>query len=129
MLAALACLERALRVNFFTRSTFIVDCMLYQCWNLGAHVIVGVCYSSRSIQRHFCASQSAIGLETSRRIMTAKVPDLNHLARADFEQVYEPSDDTYLFLDGILSECDYIKSVVNPKICVEIGTGSGCVIT
>lgn len=84
----------------------------------------------------------------------AKMPSLNHLTYRDFQNVYEPSDDTYLLLDAIqyellLSSSSFEESpqssrcseasndnVENnsddhdsdtPKICLEIGSGSGVV--
>lgn len=51
----------------------------------------------------------------------ATPPDLSHLTTADFEDVYEPSDDTYLFLDALLSEEQFILQHVQPRVCIEIG--------
>uniref|UniRef100_A0A7S1ZD70 Methyltransferase small domain-containing protein n=1 Tax=Ditylum brightwellii TaxID=49249 RepID=A0A7S1ZD70_9STRA len=37
----------------------------------------------------------------------ATMPDLNHLSMGDYDVVYEPSDDTYLLIDGLGFEFDY----------------------
>jgi release factor glutamine methyltransferase len=47
-------------------------------------------------------------------------PDISHLKTKDFDDVYEPSDDTYIFVDGLEKDFESIKSI-NPKICFEIG--------
>ncbi|KAL3937438.1 MAG: hypothetical protein SGARI_002128 [Bacillariaceae sp.] len=51
---------------------------------------------------------------------------------ADFQHVYEPSDDTYLLLDGILCDDELVSKASSddnnsdgPCIILEIGTGSG----
>jgi release factor glutamine methyltransferase len=53
--------------------------------------------------------------------MQAKTPDLSHLSSETLKYVYEPSDDTYLFLDALLGDERFIAENVQPKICVEIG--------
>lgn len=45
-----------------------------------------------------------------------------------FPDVYEPSEDTFLFLDALESEINFIKSI-KPTVIAEIGSGSGVVIT
>ena len=58
----------------------------------------------------------------------AKLPDLNHLASADYARVYEPSDDTFLLVDALSADAPELL-LQRPGLCVEIGSGSGCVIT
>ena len=46
----------------------------------------------------------ALNQEAERRgreCPAASMPSLDHLRRADYEAVYEPSDDTYLLIDGL----------------------------
>ena len=50
---------------------------------------------------------------------------MDHLSKKDFETVYEPGEDTYLFMDTLKSEKDFIFKK-NPTLCLEIGGGSGC---
>lgn len=45
----------------------------------------------------------------------------------DFENVYEPAEDTFLLLDTLEKDLDELKGAV--QICVECGSGSGTVIT
>jgi release factor glutamine methyltransferase len=57
----------------------------------------------------------------------ATVPSLNHLRMADYNLVYEPSDDTFLMLDALYNEfggenAERLSSIRN---VVEIGSGTG----
>ena len=61
----------------------------------------------------------------------AKAPEIfcakySHISSADFKQVYEPNEDTFLLVDALY--CD-LQSMVDsrPATCVEIGPGSGVV--
>lgn len=40
--------------------------------------------------------------------------------------MYEPAEDTFLLLDGLEADLDALKAA-EPRICLEIGSGSGCV--
>ncbi|KAL0483948.1 HemK methyltransferase [Acrasis kona] len=51
-------------------------------------------------------------------------PSMSHLTSKDYKQIYEPSDDTWLFVDALESEKNVLKDC---RICLEIGSGSGYV--
>ncbi|KAI8826657.1 S-adenosyl-L-methionine-dependent methyltransferase [Fimicolochytrium jonesii] len=55
-------------------------------------------------------------------------PDLGHLRASDYNNVYEPAEDTFLFLDALQKDVEFIRAL-RPSICLEIGSGSGCVTT
>tara|TARA_B110000208_G_scaffold170614_1_gene212317 strand:+ start:179 stop:952 length:774 start_codon:yes stop_codon:yes gene_type:complete len=42
---------------------------------------------------------------------------------------YEPSDDTYLLVDALRKDLELINASVRPSLCVEVGSGSGYVLT
>ena len=56
------------------------------------------------------------------------LPDLSHLGPSDFEKVYEPSDDTFLLVDVLAADADFLRSL-SAGLCVEVGCGPGCVVT
>eukprot|EP00967_Tisochrysis_lutea_P132402 scaffold231077_cov30-Tisochrysis_lutea.AAC.3 len=60
--------------------------------------------------------------------LRCELPELSHLSPADFDAVYEPSDDTFLLLDALASDVDCLLKQV-PAVCLELGTGSGTIIT
>ncbi|EKM83488.1 hypothetical protein AGABI1DRAFT_116996 [Agaricus bisporus var. burnettii JB137-S8] len=53
-------------------------------------------------------------------------PDLTHLSTRDYDLIYEPSEDTFLLLDALESDAESLR-FLKPLICLEIGSGSGCV--
>ena len=62
-----------------------------------------------------------------------KLPDLTHLKSSDYQNVYEPSDDTFLLVDALAQEAAHADSAPQrgppPLLCVEVGSGSGTVVT
>ncbi|ESO05908.1 hypothetical protein HELRODRAFT_64578 [Helobdella robusta] len=48
------------------------------------------------------------------------------LGGEEFKDVYEPAEDTFLLLDALEKDELQIKSI-QPLICLEVGSGSGCV--
>lgn len=54
-------------------------------------------------------------------------PDYSHLTSQDYEKIYEPSEDTFLFLDALEKDIKYLNDL-RPQIVFEIGPGSGLVI-
>jgi len=56
----------------------------------------------------------------------AELPSLRHFTESDFEDIYEPSDDTWLFCDALLADFSDI-SARQPSLALEIGPGSGAV--
>jgi len=54
-------------------------------------------------------------------------PDLKHVLSQDRKEVYPASQDTFLMIDALLGDLDFIKAL-KPTIVVEIGVGSGAVL-
>ncbi|CAO3594463.1 unnamed protein product [Absidia cylindrospora] len=55
-------------------------------------------------------------------------PNLSHLTIKNYDNIYEPAEDTFLLLDALEQDQDELKTL-KPSICLEIGSGSGCVTT
>ena len=56
--------------------------------------------------------------------MMIPTPLTHHL---DFENIYEPAEDSFLLLDALEQDLVYISQTLKPTICVEIGSGSGII--
>ncbi|KAJ8923942.1 hypothetical protein NQ315_006718 [Exocentrus adspersus] len=45
-----------------------------------------------------------------------------------FSEVYEPSEDTFLFVDALEADASFLLGL-KPKVAIEVGSGSGVVMT
>ncbi|CAG5136453.1 unnamed protein product [Candidula unifasciata] len=57
-----------------------------------------------------------------------KTPLLGNVRDEDFNQVYEPAEDSFLLLDALEKEDNFLQTL-KPTVCVEVGCGSGICIT
>ncbi|GFU42125.1 methyltransferase N6AMT1 [Nephila pilipes] len=57
-----------------------------------------------------------------------ELADYSVLKREVFNDVYEPAEDTFILIDALEKDIEFIKKL-GPGICLEIGSGSGVVIT
>lgn len=57
-----------------------------------------------------------------------ETPYLTHITSEDFKYVYEPAEDSFLLLDALETDLPKLRSE-KPAICMEIGSGSGVIIT
>ena len=53
-------------------------------------------------------------------------PDYSHFKTQDYEDFYEPGEDTFLFLDALEKDMNFLNSIA-PAVVVEIGCGAGLV--
>ena len=60
--------------------------------------------------------------------MVVELPNLDHLSSKDYQDIYEPAEDTYLFVDALDEQKTFI-SKLNPHRIVELGPGSGAIST
>lgn len=57
-----------------------------------------------------------------------ETPYLTHITSEEFNYVYEPAEDSFLLLDALEADLAQIMDA-KPVVCVEIGSGSGVIIT
>ena len=61
-----------------------------------------------------------------KTVPAVKMPSLEHFTKSDYNKIYEPSDDTYLLCDALSADAPELHRR-RPALCVEVGSGSGCV--
>lgn len=51
------------------------------------------------------------------------LPSLDHFNFREYEHFYEPAEDTYLLIDALQADADFLRDSVRPSLCLEIGYG------
>lgn len=57
-----------------------------------------------------------------------ETPYLTHISSEEFQYVYEPAEDSFLLMDALEADLAHLIHA-KPTICVEIGSGSGVIVT
>ena len=55
------------------------------------------------------------------KLSTGFCCDFSHLKSTDYRDVYEPSEDSFLLIDALELDIDYIVNEIKPLYIVEIG--------
>lgn len=55
------------------------------------------------------------------------LPSLDHFNFREYEHFYEPAEDTYLLIDALQADADFLRDSVRPNLCLEIGYGRNSV--
>lgn len=57
-------------------------------------------------------------------------PDLSHISCSDYEHVYEPAEDSYLMMDALKKDIQWLSQrIPDFPVCFEVGIGSGILST
>lgn len=64
--------------------------------------------------------------ESLTKIGKGFLPNTDYLTNKELSKLYEPSDDSYLLIDSLIEDFEFIKQR-NTVICCEVGSGSGVI--